>query len=91
MSSQKLRYRKEEFAKRGTALYEETVRSQVESDNYGKIVAIDIETGDYAVADNSLNDSAKLREHRPCAQAWFVRIKYETVHRIGSTNDTVAE
>jgi hypothetical protein len=39
------RYNKEEFARRGNELYESKIRSQVEQDNCGKIVAIDIETG----------------------------------------------
>ncbi len=34
------RYSKEEFARRGDALYEAQVRSQVEEENHGKIVAI---------------------------------------------------
>jgi 23S rRNA maturation mini-RNase III len=34
------RYSKEEFAQRGDAIYESVVRSQVEADNQGKIVAI---------------------------------------------------
>jgi hypothetical protein len=39
------RYSKEEFARRGDEIYDFQVRPQVEANNYGKIVAIDIETG----------------------------------------------
>ncbi len=35
------RYSKEELAKRGHELYDPQIRSQVEANNYGKIVAID--------------------------------------------------
>jgi hypothetical protein len=45
MTVNQLRYSKEEFARRGNEIYESQVRSQVEEDNHGKIVAIDIETG----------------------------------------------
>ena len=38
-------YSDEEFARRGTDIYERQVRAQVEEGNMGKIVAIDIETG----------------------------------------------
>ena len=38
------RYPKEEIAQRGQALYESGIQQQVEAGNYGKIVAIDIET-----------------------------------------------
>jgi hypothetical protein len=43
------RYNKEEFARRGDEIYESQVRQQVEEGNYGKIVAIDLETGDFEV------------------------------------------
>jgi hypothetical protein len=43
-------YSKEEFARRGDAIYESQVQSQVEEGNHGKIVAIDIETGAFEVA-----------------------------------------
>ena len=86
MTIQKLKYSKEEFARRGKALYEDQVRPQVEEGNYGKIVAIDIETGAFEVAENSLSASDLLRERHPDAQAWFVRIGHKTVHRIGCAN-----
>jgi hypothetical protein len=35
-----LRYSKEEFVQRGTELYETQIRSQVETDRHGQIVAI---------------------------------------------------
>ncbi|GCA74893.1 hypothetical protein MiTe_01721 [Microcystis aeruginosa NIES-2520] len=43
------RYSKEEFARRGDDIYESQVRPKVESGNHGKIVAIDLETGDFEV------------------------------------------
>ena len=39
------RYSKEEFARRGHEIYDSQVRSEVEAENHGRIVAIDIETG----------------------------------------------
>ena len=64
---------------------------QVEEGNYGKIVAIDIETGDFAVAEDSLTASDPLQERHPEAQTWFVKIGYKAVHRIGSTSAAAAE
>jgi hypothetical protein len=91
MTIQKLRHSKEEFAKRGKALYEEQVRAQVEAGNDGKIVAIDIETGAFEVADNSLIASDLLRERYPDAQAWFVRIGHKTVHYVRSAIAAISE
>ncbi|MFN9533364.1 MAG: hypothetical protein ACK59W_02780, partial [Pseudanabaena sp.] len=54
------RYSKEEFARRGDEIYETQVRPQVEMGNYGKIVAIDIETGNFEVADELLSATSSL-------------------------------
>lgn len=43
------RYGQEEFARRGTEIYERQVRPLVEEGNQGKIVAVDIETGAFEV------------------------------------------
>ncbi|BAU12950.1 hypothetical protein LEP3755_34860 [Leptolyngbya sp. NIES-3755] len=83
MAARQLRYDKEEIARRGRDLYEMQVRSQVEEGNHGKIVAIDIETGAYEVAKDSLTASDQLLAHHPDAQIWFVRIGHRAVHRIG--------
>jgi hypothetical protein len=84
MAIQQHRYSKEESADRGREIYESQIRSQVEAGNHGKIVAIDIETGAFEVAKDSLTASDQLLEQYPDAQIWFVRIGYRAVHRIGS-------
>jgi hypothetical protein len=78
------RYSKEEFARRGDEIYESQIRPQVEADNRGKFVAIDIETGAFELADNTLTASQRLLERYPDAQTWVVRIGYRAVHRFGS-------
>lgn len=78
------RYSKEEFAKRGDELYETQVRSQVEKANHGKIVAIDIETGAFEIADEILDATSKLFKRIPEAQPWIVRIGHRAVHRFGA-------
>ena len=67
-------YSQEEFARRGKEIYESQVRPQVEEGNHGKIVAIDIETGAFEVAKDSLTASDQLLARLPDAQIWFVRI-----------------
>ena len=51
MSVRQRRYSKEELAQRGQELYESGIRQQVEASNEGKIVAIDIETGEFEVGE----------------------------------------
>ena len=77
-------YSKEEFARRGDEIYESIIRPQVETDNDGKIVAIDIETGAFAIADDTLTASQKLLAKCPHAQTWVVRIGHRAVHRFGA-------
>lgn len=83
MTNQQFRYSKEEFARRGNEIYASQVRPQVEAGNYGKIVAIDIETGAFELADDTIAASDQLLERYPDAQIWRVRIGHKAVHRFG--------
>ena len=68
MAVRQRRYSKEELARRGQALYESSIQPQVESGNTGKIVAIDIETGAFEVADHILPANNQLFKRSPDAQ-----------------------
>lgn len=83
MTLPQLRHSKEEFARRGNRIYETQVRLQVEEGNHGKIVAIDIETGDFELANDTISASDQLLERYPDAQIWCVRIGHKGVHRFG--------
>lgn len=91
MTNGQLRYSKEEFTRRGNEIYNSQVRPHVEEGNHGKIVAIDIETGAFEVAKDSLTASDQLLANHPDAQIWFVRIGYRAVHRIGFAGSTIPE
>ena len=78
------RYTKEEFAQRGDRIYESQVRSQVEEGNQGKMVAINIETGAFEVADNLITASKQLSARVPDAQTWFIRIGHPAVDHFGA-------
>jgi hypothetical protein len=41
----------EEIESRGESLYRDTIRSEVEPGNAGKVCVIDVETGEYVVDD----------------------------------------
>ena len=84
MTVRQPRYSKEEFARRGDEIYESQVRPQVEEGNHGKIVAIDIETGAFEVADEILTATERLFDRIPYAQPWIVRIGHRAVHRFGA-------
>lgn len=88
MTTQQPRYGREEFARRGNELYERQVRPQVEDGNEGKVVAIDIETGMFEVAEDTLTASDRLLARCPDAQTWFVRIGHRALHRFGPRSFT---
>jgi hypothetical protein len=83
MSIPQPRCSKEEFARRGDEIYQTQVRPQVEKDNYGKIVAIDIETGDFEVDKSEIAACDLLEARHPDAQIWIVRIGSRHVRRFG--------
>lgn len=83
MTSPQPRYSKEEHARRGTDLYEQHVRPQVEAGNHGRVVAIDVDSGDFEVAEDTLTASQRLLARHPDGQIWCVRIGHPAVHHFG--------
>jgi hypothetical protein len=83
MDSAQRRYGKEEFARRGDAVYEKSVRPQLKADDEGKFAAIDIESGAYEVDADELRACNRLHARIPAAQIWMVRIGSRYVHRFG--------
>jgi hypothetical protein len=84
------RYSKEEFAQRGDKIYETQVRPHVEAGNHGKIVAIDLETGDFEVDSSEIAACDRLEARHPNAQIWIVRIGSRYVRRFGGRGKRTA-
>jgi hypothetical protein len=84
MAVRQRRYPKEELAQRGQALYEAGIRQQVEVGNEGKIVAIDIETGDFEIDETVIGATDRLFERQPDAQPWTLRVGHSAVYHFGS-------
>jgi hypothetical protein len=84
MAVRQRRYSKEELARRGQQLYESGIRQQVEVGNEGKIVAIDIETGDFEVDETVMGATDRLFERQPDAQPWTIRVGHSAVYHFGS-------
>jgi hypothetical protein len=75
------------ISKRGQELYEHNLRSQVETEeNIGKIIVIDVETGNYAIDANGLEASRRLRADHPDVKPeslFAIRIGYNSVFAVG--------
>jgi hypothetical protein len=76
---------KESVGRRGEELYARTIRSRVETEeNIGKLVSIDVETGDYEIgSDLDLDAPRRLLAKHPNARIYTARIGYNTVYAIG--------
>ena len=83
MPAAKRRYSKEEFARRGRALYDKVIRRTFESSHVGQFAAIDIETGEFEIDAKDLEAVHRLLERLPTAQPWLCRIGFRSLRRIG--------
>jgi len=83
MTSTKPRYSKEEFARRGDAIYEKDLGSHLEQERQGEFVAIDIESGEYEVDPDELRASDRLLSRLPTAQIWVRRVGSRFLRRFG--------
>jgi N12 class adenine-specific DNA methylase len=54
-------------------------------ENIGKIISIDIETGDYELADDFLAGAMRLQAKHPDAAIYGIRIGYNAVVAFGGT------
>lgn len=78
------RYSKDEFARRGNALYRRVIRSRVEPIHMGEFVAIDIESGNFEVDADEMTASDRLSARVPDAQIWLRRVGFRHARRFGS-------
>lgn len=81
---------REQAAQRGKKWYADTIRAQVErEENIGKMVIIDVETGDYEVDPSGLESARKLHAKRPDAALYGIRIGYRAADAIGGAMERV--
>jgi len=83
MESVQPKYSKEEFARRGKEIFEQQVAEKVKGIDPDKILAIDIDTGDFEVGDEILETVRRLRERKPEAQPLIRRVGSRPVMRFG--------
>ena len=73
-----------ETARLGDEIYERDIRPRVKADHHGKYVAIDVDSGIWAVADSILVAAERLRDQSPDAHdVWSVRVGFRALHHFG--------
>ncbi|MEH2356451.1 hypothetical protein [Nostoc sp.] len=76
----------EEITRRGKELYEKSIRPQVETaENIGKIISINVETGEYEIGDDLVITSRRLQAKQADAAIWAERIGFNAVYAVGGT------
>ena len=74
----------EEIVHLGKEIYERDIRRQVEAEHVGEVVAIDVESGDWAIDENVIASTDRLRAQRPEAINVFCeRVGYRTLYSFG--------
>jgi hypothetical protein len=68
------RYSKEEFAKRGDAIFEKHIHPHLKDKHDDDFVAIGIETGAYEIDASELAACDRLHAHVPDAQVWLRKV-----------------
>ena len=76
-------YSKEEFARRGQAIYERAIHQNISADAQGKFIAIDIESGAFEIDQDDYTATERLLARHPQAQIWLMRVGERTAYRIG--------
>lgn len=85
------RHSKEEFARRGTELYDKVVRPRIGPDDQGKFVAIDIETGEFEIDEDDFTAGRRLRNRVPDAQTWIHCVGAQAAYFIGSATERASD
>ena len=80
-----------EIASLGQEIYRRDIRAQVEAAHRGRIVAIDVDTGDWAMDDDALAAADALRERRPAPDIWVVKVGHPTLRTLGGGSFRRAE
>ena len=80
----------DEVAQRGKAWYE-SIRAKVETKaNIGKMVIIDVNTGDYEIDELGLQASRYLQSTHPEAELYGIRIGYTSAEVLGGVLERTA-
>ena len=80
----------EEIARLGKQIYAR-IRDKMEASEWGRMVVIDVNSGDYEVADDDLTALLRLIERRPDAMTWGERVGYRTPYFLNRAPQQLAD
>jgi len=78
-----------EIIQRGQQRYERDIRSQVEV-HQGKMLALDVDSGEYALGDDSITAVDRLKAKVPGASIYLLRVGFPSAVQMGAGQRTNA-
>jgi len=72
-----------EITQHGQALYERDILPTLDPSSRGKFLVLDVETGAYEVDRDGIAALQRVRNRRPGASVYLVRVGFPTAYRIG--------
>ena len=77
----------EETGRLGREIYESEIRHKVEAQHHGEVIAIDVDSGRWALADSVLDALDGLRRECPDAvNVLFERVGHRTLYKFGGSS-----
>jgi phenylalanyl-tRNA synthetase beta subunit len=77
----------EDVVEQGLKVYDQRIRALVEtSENIGKMLTLDVETGEYKIGVNSIEGAIELKKNRPMARLFTLRIGHDVGVSFGGLN-----
>ncbi len=83
---------RDEIAHLGSEIYQRDIRPQVEADHHGDVVAVDVDSGDWAIGEEVIEAVDRLRAQRPEAiNVLLERVGYRALDSLGGGSRWRAE
>ena len=80
----------EDVVEQGLKVYDQRIRALVEtSENIGKILTLDVETGEYKIGVNTIEGAIELKKNRPMARLFTLRIGHDVGVSFGGLSERV--
>ena len=73
--------KREDIVTVGRAMYAQ-MRAELEASEWGRMVVIDVNSGDYEVADDDLKATTRLMKRKPNAITWGELVGYPAPYRV---------
>lgn len=76
---------REETTRFGREIYERDTRAQVESGHHAEYIAIDVDSGAWAMSDDALSAADGLRaQHPEAVDVFLLRVRHRALHHFGA-------